>query len=67
MRLLLSALAVLFGLSGPMGGIADAQPSTPAPTPAPASTNDELADMVMDAIDHGSAPTTTPPVPPPPR
>jgi hypothetical protein len=65
MRLLLSAVAVLIGVSGLAGGVAQAQPSTPAPPPVPGSTNDDLADMVMDAIEHGSAPTTTP-VPPPP-
>lgn len=63
-RLLVSAGAVLVGLSGLAGGIAQADPPPPAPAPAPGSTNDDLTDMVMAAIEHGPAPTTTP-VPPP--
>ena len=50
-------------------GAASAQPTQPpAPGPATTSTPDELADMVMDAIQHGDAgaPTTTP-APAPPR
>jgi hypothetical protein len=67
MRLLLSAVVVLIGLSGLAGGTASAKPSTPAPPPpSPSSTDDEIVDMVMDAIQHGPAtPTTTPVVPPP--
>jgi hypothetical protein len=65
MRLLVSAVLVLAGLSGLAAGAATAQPSTPPPAP-PGSTSDELADMVMDAIEHDpAAPTTTTPVPPP--
>ncbi|MDT5302899.1 MAG: hypothetical protein QOG79_6141, partial [Mycobacterium sp.] len=33
----------------------------------PGSTSDELADMVMDAIGHGSGAPTTTPVPLPPH
>lgn len=50
-------------------GTANAQPTQPpAPGPATTSTSDELADMVMDVVQHGdgAAPTTTP-VPAPPR
>jgi hypothetical protein len=66
MRLLVSAVLVLIGVSGLAGGTASAQPTTPAPPP-PGSTSDELADMVMDAIGHGAAAPTTTPVPAPPR
>jgi hypothetical protein len=43
-------------------GSAAAQPiPTPPPGPTqPTSTSDELADMVMDVIEHGGIPTTTP-------
>ncbi|MDT5325699.1 MAG: hypothetical protein QOF25_2851 [Mycobacterium sp.] len=64
MRLLVSAVMVLIGVAGLAGATAGAQPSSPAPTP-PGSTSDELADMVMDAIGHGSGAPTTTPVPPP--
>jgi hypothetical protein len=65
MRLLVPVAVVLIGLAGLAGGTAGAQPTTPAPAP-PGSTSDELADMVMDAIQPGSgAPTTTPVAPPP--
>jgi len=52
------------GLIGVSASTAGAQP-LPAPPPGPAqpgSTSDELADMVMDVIEHGapSIPTTTP-------
>jgi hypothetical protein len=64
MRLLVPVAMVLIGLAGLAGGTAAAQPTTPAPAP-PASTSDELADMVMDALQPGSgAPTTTPVAPP---
>jgi hypothetical protein len=66
MRLLVSAVMVSIGLIGLAGGTAGDQPSTPAPMP-PGSTSDELADMVMDAIGHGSGAPTTTPVPPPPH
>ena len=58
--------AVLFGALAVGGGIAAAAPS-PAPGPGPASTSssDEIADMVMDAIQRPAPPTTTP-VPAPP-
>jgi hypothetical protein len=47
-------------------GLANAKPPTPTPTPKPTtSTNDELADMVMDALGHPPIPTTTPVAPPP--
>lgn len=45
--------------------VAAAEPLPTPPPPIPGSTNDDLADMVMDAIQHG-APTTTP-VPAPPH
>jgi hypothetical protein len=59
-RLLVGA-AVLSFVFAP---VAAAEP-LPTPPPVPGSTNDDLADMVMDAIQHG-APTTTP-VPAPPH
>ena len=62
-RLVVSAVMVLIGLAGLAGGTAAADP-TPPPAP-PGSTSDELADMVMDALQPGSgAPTTTPVAPP---
>jgi hypothetical protein len=66
MRWLWSAVAVI-GLSVLAIGTASAEPTQP-PAPGPTSTSDELADMVLDAIQHGNpaAPTTTP-VPAPPR
>ena len=69
MRWMLAALAgAAIGLSVFANGIAGAEPTqTPAPGPA-TSTSDDLADMVMDVIEHGSdaAPTTTA-APTPPR
>jgi hypothetical protein len=69
MRRVWSAVAgVVLGLSVLAIGTANAEP-TPPPAPAPGtSSSDELADMVMDVIQHGdpTAPTTTP-VPAPPR
>jgi hypothetical protein len=69
MRRLLSALAcAVIGLSAFAIGTASAEPTQP-PAPVPTTSNsDELADMVMDAIQHGgpAAPTTTP-VPAPPH
>ena len=69
MRWVWSAVAgVVFGLSVLAIPAANAEP-TPPPAPAPGtSSSDELADMVMDVIQHGgpAAPTTTP-VPAPPR
>jgi hypothetical protein len=58
--------AVAFGALATAAGIALAAPS-PAPTPGPETTSssDEIADMVMDAIQRPAAPTTTP-VPAPP-
>ena len=67
MRLLVFTVAVVsIGLSGLTGGIAGAEPSSPVPAP-PGSTSDELADMVMDAIEHGAAAPATTPVPAPPH
>jgi hypothetical protein len=72
MRWLLAAVTgVLIGLSTVAAGTANAEPAPPSPTPpgpTPTSTSDELADMVLDVIEHGgaAAPTTTPaPAPPP--
>jgi hypothetical protein len=62
MRWLLSAAAgAVIGLSAFAIGTAIADP-----TPPPASSSDDLTDMVMDAIQHGgpAAPTTTPVAPP---
>ena len=66
MRWLLAA-AVVGMVAGGLG-TANAEPTPqPAPGPAPTSTSDELADMVMDAIQHGAAAPTTTPVPAPSR
>ncbi|HXL61754.1 MAG TPA: hypothetical protein VN959_13980 [Mycobacterium sp.] len=70
MRWLFSAAAAaVIGLSAFAIGTASAEPTQPpAPGPATTSTSDDLADMVMDVIQHGgpAAPTTTPvPAPPP--
>jgi hypothetical protein len=70
MRWVLAAVAgASIGLSAFVIGAAGAEPTqAPAPGPAATSTSDELADMVMDVIQHGgpAAPTTTP-VPAPPH
>jgi urease alpha subunit len=62
---LLVGLAPLTAVAAPQ---ADAEPVLTDPTaPATTSTTDELADMVMEAIDDSApaAPTSTPlPVPP---
>jgi hypothetical protein len=68
MRWVLAALAgAAIGLWVFAIGTASAEPTqTAAPGPA-TSSSDDLTDMVMDVIEHGSvaAPTTTPaPVPP---
>lgn len=57
----------MIGLSVFAIGTASAEPSQPpAPGPGATSTPDELADMVMDVIQHdGPAAPTTTPVPPP--
>jgi hypothetical protein len=69
MRWLLSAAAgAVIGLSAFAIGTASADPTAP-PVPDPTtSSSDDLADMAMDAIQHGelATPTTTP-VPPPRR
>ena len=69
MRWLLSAaMGVVIGLSAFAIGTASADPTLqPVPDPT-TSSSDDLADMVMDAIQQGgpAAPTTTP-VPPPRR
>jgi hypothetical protein len=67
MRLLVSAVLVSIGLTGLAGGVAAAEPPSPAPTPPATSTDDELADMVMDAIANGPAAPITTPVPAPPH
>lgn len=54
MRVLVGAVI----LSIAMAPVAAAEP-LPTPPPAPGSTNDELADMVLDAIQRDT-PTTTP-------
>ena len=69
MRWLLSAVAgTVIGLSAFAIGTASADPtSLPAPGPT-TSSSDDLADMVMDAIQHdGPAAPTTTPVPAPHR
>jgi hypothetical protein len=70
MRWLLAAVAgAVIGFSAFAIGTASAEPTQPpVPGPATTSTSDELADMVLDVIQHGgaAAPTTTV-VPAPPR
>jgi hypothetical protein len=66
-RTVLAALAVLTGLSVAFGGAAHAEPTTPSPGPATTSTDDELTDMVMDALAPGPTAPTTTPVPEPPH
>jgi hypothetical protein len=66
----LAVAAVVFGLATASVGVAQAEPTNPPPGPTTTSTDDELVDMVMDALSHGeTAPTTlpdvTPVVPPP--
>jgi hypothetical protein len=61
MRWLWSAVAaVLIGLPLFAVGTASAEPAQPGPTTT--STSDELADMVLDVVEHGgvTVPTTTP-------
>jgi hypothetical protein len=56
---------VLIGLSVFATGVASAEPVQPGPTTT--STSDELADMVLDVVEHGAVPVpTTTPVPAPP-
>jgi hypothetical protein len=63
-RLSAVVAAMLIGLAAVTAGAANAQPVTPPP--GPGSTTDELADMVLDVIEHGSpAAPTTAPLPPP--
>lgn len=65
MRWLFAAVAgVLIGISAVATTSANAQPlppPPPSPTQPGASTTEELADMVLDAIEHDSStiPTTT--------
>jgi hypothetical protein len=53
--------AVLVGLSIGTTGQAAADQPKPTPSPANTSSTDEIADMVMDAIeqDDGTAPTAS--------
>lgn len=55
---------MLIGISAIATSPANAQPIPPPPPPTQpgSSSTEELADMVLDAIEHGSAaaPTTTP-------
>jgi len=70
MRWLFAVVAgVLIGISAVATSPANAQP-VPPPPPGPvqpgSSTTEELADMVLDAIEHDSPATlTTTPVPQP--
>ena len=57
--------AVMFGALAVAGGIAAAAPSpTPAPAPPSTSSADDIADMVMDAIERQGPPAPPLPVPP---
>lgn len=68
-RVWLSVTAVLIAISAASLGTAAAEPVTPVPPPPPAATSstDDLADMVLDAIQHGAPAPTTTVVPAPPR
>lgn len=61
MRRIIAVVAGVFVGSMVAAGPAHAQPASPTPVPpAPAtSSSEELADMVLDAIDHNAAPTPT--------
>ena len=66
MRLVVSAVTgALIGFAVFAVGTANADPAPPGPTTTATSTSDDLADMVMEVIDQGAAPTATP-VPAPP-
>ncbi|WP_445168837.1 hypothetical protein ACTXG7_05625 [Mycolicibacterium sp. Dal123E01] len=58
--------AVLLGAPAVTGAVAGAAPPSPTPAPAPpsSSSTDEIADMVMDAIERQVPPN--PPLPAPP-
>jgi hypothetical protein len=58
-------VALLAGLSVSATGPASGEEPTPAPAPALTSTPDELTDMVMAAIEQGSAPELPVPMDPP--
>jgi hypothetical protein len=61
-RVVAGVAGAAIGLSAFAIGTASADPTQPpAPGPPATSTSDELADMVMDAIQHGgpATPTTT--------
>lgn len=65
MRWLFAVVAgMLIGISAIATSSANAQPVPPPPPPTQpgSSSTEELADMVLDAIEHDSvtAPTTTP-------
>jgi hypothetical protein len=63
MRCVFTAVAgILAGALVFAVGSANAQPAPPPGPIQPGSTSDELADMVMDVIEHDgvAAPTTTP-------
>jgi hypothetical protein len=53
-RVLFSAGAVAVTLSAVFAPVALAEPAPAPPSPVPGSTDDELADMVLDAISHGT-------------
>jgi hypothetical protein len=65
--LVLTAVAgALIGVSVFAAGTAGAEPAQPGPTTT--SSSDELADMVLDVVEHGTVPAlTTTPAPAPPR
>jgi hypothetical protein len=56
---------VLIGLWGASVGIGRAEPETPSPGPVTTSTDDELVDMVLDAIEQNQGSTATPAPDPP--
>jgi hypothetical protein len=67
MRWMLAVACAAVGIAAFAIGTASAEPTQP-PAPGPASSSsDELADMVMDAIQHGGGAPTTTPVPAPPH
>lgn len=70
-RMLRYPLAVIVGLAAAVALAPSSATAQPAPAdpagPSATSTTDELADMVMDVVEHGGPPMpTTTPVPAPP-
>jgi hypothetical protein len=66
MRIVIAMMAVSTSLSIAFAGVGYADPAPPTPGPTATSTDDELVDMVLEAIAHGApAPSTSPDTAPP--